>query len=618
MNSVQSQNEYVEEVSPAEKIKTLRFLAKVDVKSLPENDIVLYGLDGAEIRAEPSSLVPGRDRLFQVFLRYGNYRVGWILDGEISNCLVCNVKFNLFIRRHHCRKCGIIVCDKCSSHRAIILQLKSSKLSAFETNEKRVCNLCAAQHRLNEVWDLSEGDEAKVIANTTSVCMVGSADTLPLLEADPPYTDSSAAATPQYEEDNGEGVAPTPLNLMDAIESESGPHLDGTASPSLEQTPQSDSLERTREADWGASPLSDVTASPAPPTEVSPGSDVTRTPGSAARRRSSWQVMAEMADLSFDSGAQGSKVSAEAVSAETTSDSPFPALASTSSSEGGSDGEEGQHAGGGDAGRRPSRRGSWLQVLGLDPAAAAPSGNEESEVDGPERSSSSSGEGRSESSASGSSIGDSDIKKYLRRTRRERSGSRDYEDSASSVSSSSRSLSIDQFVSPFGGQRITSSSKAPSQTLRYRESAHISPLPEVEGRPTYIEEGALPVLPAESTSSAPSSQEASATDSDPPAAFLRKGSLKWFFGLGGDSTSHPSRRSSDPGTFTGPSTRETSVVPQKRATIDATRNMTVAENGDLPKEALDGSVVVARVPSLGAVFSSDFDSNHVNSDDHAH
>lgn len=35
--------------------------------------------------------------------------VNWSPDS--SNCSICFVKFNLFIRRHHCRLCGSVVCD---------------------------------------------------------------------------------------------------------------------------------------------------------------------------------------------------------------------------------------------------------------------------------------------------------------------------------------------------------------------------------------------------------------------------------------------------------------------------------------------------------------------------
>lgn len=35
----------------------------------------------------------------------------WQADTDVTNCSICFVRFNLFIRRHHCRLCGKIVCD---------------------------------------------------------------------------------------------------------------------------------------------------------------------------------------------------------------------------------------------------------------------------------------------------------------------------------------------------------------------------------------------------------------------------------------------------------------------------------------------------------------------------
>ncbi|KAI8635388.1 hypothetical protein F5Y19DRAFT_469257 [Xylariaceae sp. FL1651] len=44
----------------------------------------------------------------------------WQPDSEVTNCPICNVRFGIFIRKHHCRKCGRVVCDRCSPHRITI------------------------------------------------------------------------------------------------------------------------------------------------------------------------------------------------------------------------------------------------------------------------------------------------------------------------------------------------------------------------------------------------------------------------------------------------------------------------------------------------------------------
>mmetsp|Transcript_40534 Transcript_40534/g.53350 ORF Transcript_40534/g.53350 Transcript_40534/m.53350 type:complete len:227 (-) Transcript_40534:8-688(-) len=37
----------------------------------------------------------------------------WISDDVAPSCMVCNGHFTLLWRKHHCRKCGKIVCEKC-------------------------------------------------------------------------------------------------------------------------------------------------------------------------------------------------------------------------------------------------------------------------------------------------------------------------------------------------------------------------------------------------------------------------------------------------------------------------------------------------------------------------
>jgi hypothetical protein len=39
----------------------------------------------------------------------------WIADAESNECLLCHAAFTFTKRRHHCRKCGKLVCAKCSS-----------------------------------------------------------------------------------------------------------------------------------------------------------------------------------------------------------------------------------------------------------------------------------------------------------------------------------------------------------------------------------------------------------------------------------------------------------------------------------------------------------------------
>ncbi|KAK4542877.1 hypothetical protein LTR36_006066 [Oleoguttula mirabilis] len=44
----------------------------------------------------------------------------WQSDAEVSRCPVCKTEFSFWYRKHHCRKCGRVVCSACSPHRITI------------------------------------------------------------------------------------------------------------------------------------------------------------------------------------------------------------------------------------------------------------------------------------------------------------------------------------------------------------------------------------------------------------------------------------------------------------------------------------------------------------------
>ncbi|XP_058796038.1 uncharacterized protein LOC131666946 isoform X3 [Phymastichus coffea] len=39
----------------------------------------------------------------------------WVPDSDASNCMLCDTKFTVVKRRHHCRACGKVLCSKCCS-----------------------------------------------------------------------------------------------------------------------------------------------------------------------------------------------------------------------------------------------------------------------------------------------------------------------------------------------------------------------------------------------------------------------------------------------------------------------------------------------------------------------
>lgn len=77
----------------------------------------------------------------------------WQPDNEVDSCTICGTNFSLWYRRHHCRKCGRVVCANCSPHRITIPKqfivqppsiLTSSAVTATSTNaENAVSNFAA-------------------------------------------------------------------------------------------------------------------------------------------------------------------------------------------------------------------------------------------------------------------------------------------------------------------------------------------------------------------------------------------------------------------------------------------------------------------------------------------
>lgn len=71
----------------------------------------------------------------------------WSPD-SINHCEMCLKDFSSFRRRHHCRKCGALVCYKCSRHSLVIPRISNKS--------KRVCDSCYNGVMSNPVADIQE------------------------------------------------------------------------------------------------------------------------------------------------------------------------------------------------------------------------------------------------------------------------------------------------------------------------------------------------------------------------------------------------------------------------------------------------------------------------------
>ncbi|MCJ8743206.1 hypothetical protein PDJAM_G00091200 [Pangasius djambal] len=72
----------------------------------------------------------------------------WIPDLRTTMCMICTCEFTLTWRRHHCRACGKVVCQACSSNKYYLEYLKNQLA--------RVCDQCYAKLQQKDKGEQSE------------------------------------------------------------------------------------------------------------------------------------------------------------------------------------------------------------------------------------------------------------------------------------------------------------------------------------------------------------------------------------------------------------------------------------------------------------------------------
>ncbi|KAL3316584.1 FYVE, RhoGEF and PH domain-containing protein 4 [Cichlidogyrus casuarinus] len=71
-----------------------------------------------------------------------NMAATWVKDEYVSMCVRCNREFTTIFRRHHCRKCGNVICYKCSDYS---MSIDSS------SRKQRVCLVCYYQRHPSQI-----------------------------------------------------------------------------------------------------------------------------------------------------------------------------------------------------------------------------------------------------------------------------------------------------------------------------------------------------------------------------------------------------------------------------------------------------------------------------------
>jgi len=64
----------------------------------------------------------------------------WVKDEDVHECMACNTrKFTILNRRHHCRRCGRVVCSNCSQ-----------RVTLIDNVARRTCDDCYEQIELKK------------------------------------------------------------------------------------------------------------------------------------------------------------------------------------------------------------------------------------------------------------------------------------------------------------------------------------------------------------------------------------------------------------------------------------------------------------------------------------
>lgn len=98
----------------------------------------------------------------------------WVPDSEVRKCPVCQVTiFSMFSRRHHCRRCGRVVCSTCSQHKSLV--------QGYGSLFVRVCLDCYNQtkelnlHNYVQIRPLGDGTYDSVSVSTEDQSPQGAA-----------------------------------------------------------------------------------------------------------------------------------------------------------------------------------------------------------------------------------------------------------------------------------------------------------------------------------------------------------------------------------------------------------------------------------------------------------
>ncbi|GMF19252.1 unnamed protein product [Phytophthora lilii] len=97
-------------------------------------------------------------------------RATWVKNNERTTCNLCTRNFHALRRKHHCRRCGEVVCSDCSTVEAI-------DLPAIGYSKLRLCKVCSIRARTTPLKQLAKTNVFDHLIRARSLSNVGSSAT---------------------------------------------------------------------------------------------------------------------------------------------------------------------------------------------------------------------------------------------------------------------------------------------------------------------------------------------------------------------------------------------------------------------------------------------------------
>nr|AVV26975.1 GTP-binding protein Rheb isoform 1 [Diplonema ambulator] len=96
------------------------------------------------------------------------HRPRWRPDSEVTNCEECKADFSFFNRRHHCRNCGGVFCNKCSNEKRVL-----GAEMGYGGESQRVCKTCAKQLDKGAAVAPHIAEKKEPVIKQRKICVLG-------------------------------------------------------------------------------------------------------------------------------------------------------------------------------------------------------------------------------------------------------------------------------------------------------------------------------------------------------------------------------------------------------------------------------------------------------------